>query len=50
VRRERSLWSSLFGRSKSPSAPPPDFESLLAELDPPDPSWLAHLEAMADAL
>jgi len=50
ARRERSLWSSIFGRTETPPAPPPDFASLLAELDAPDPSWLAHLEAMADAL
>jgi RNA polymerase sigma-70 factor (ECF subfamily) len=53
ARRERSLWSSIFGRGETPPAPPApptDFGSLLAELDAPDPSWLAHLEAMADAL
>lgn len=53
ARRERSLWSSIFGRGETPPAPPAsptDFASLLAELDAPDPSWLAHLEAMADAL
>lgn len=49
ARRERSLWSSIFG-DEAPPAPPPDFASLLAELDAPDPSWLAHLEAMANAL
>lgn len=53
ARRERSLWFSIFGRGETPPAPPAsptDFASLLAELDAPDPSWLAHLEAMADAL